>query len=1350
MKLPPTNAIPSAQIPGTSSPASSDVKVLPNTPTQKEAMNASQAKPEVVETPISATAVIAVSKPVLVETDAVKQTPTAMPQPEIATLQSLPATAPVSAPVPVPTPVLPVALPTVASIPIEAVKEQEAPIPAAVIPASQVNIPQTTSADMQGTAAQVPVEAQRQVSETSAQQSAASDMNGGSQDHRPVSLDTPQLQISAQAPIRANSISIPHQRQPSLQALPVHLLDLARPTPIAECSDSDSETMSVVPLDTSKSDTPEQLLALRAPSIRSVEPLSDEPSFTAPSNNEETQELSKPVTHVHTAPEPSQPAERPSAHPPAKMHGKKGSGVLELGVDTSFVTLHRTTPATSSERGAAFAAAGSSSAANLVHEPALSPVTAGSAEEANLTPAQQVERQLPQGSYKRLPSFKHVASMSSSVPVTSYIAAGLAGFDVQSTDAGDAMGSAAPLQRDLSRREASQTQLGMISESHRWEQYLVALQDAAGELHAHSTGLLTPTQSEAPIQPQVLDRPDLARFPQEIYIARITSMLSSIAGPRQSAVLSSSASSFSPLLQQVAGATMLGLPICQVLHSFARSVVMSKRQDLAQLKQQLGSALKEVAAVEFDLAGSRGRVFGDANGDRGRVVEDVALESVKHFQQQAAALRSSLESREAADVAVGIPALSDHLQRHDPMLNKLAKERIEQEQQALQGMLESISAEAVTLHRLLEERRSEESKEQAACQDLSSQLVKLRDAAEELKAKQETEISHLISALARAEGLELVADASGPGCISRETLVNEPFDDSPEACQRRLNVLIANAEKEARAEASAVWSLRLQKVQQEAQTRIHQAIGEGEQALASVDGSLLSLDNVTMRNAAAKKVNSRICDVDAKTTRVRNNIEACSAAIGGKEAEVKRFRATVAGAAGLQNLKKSTRLLWRLRSIPSASITTFLQDALAFAPYSEELVTKLKSTPVRSPQPSSTSDGFESEDAARRLGGDVMKRLVEQPGAVGQARYAGIYQHILAADQVRPPVLVVVDPKVPPRPPPRATLPSAPPPAAVLPAPSEEDEEITTRTRRADDQHTHGREERLSIVPEDDSEEEMGGEEKEWEAVHDPAKELSEHALAGLAPAVGIIRFPLPEMALPQTGAHTFSVRLTAKAQARDHSPSSQYRFMEIPERRPRDGNTDMHLLPLAAPIASVSGAGLMSVATAAVAYDQYMSSSGTGDTTTQATHLALGSTYRVSAVPSAQRVQQIGVMPPSSRHPMPTALDVPGPIPSVLLTSPQRRSMHIHPTPPPKTSGQDWGMSASLTTQSKLSDRFDLDPRATTPSLAALRPSTEAAIVVNTPKTALVTFSVPTPKIESKTVSAATPVLLQRSVRHH
>ena len=48
-------------------------------------------------------------------------------------------------------------------------------------------------------------------------------------------------------------------------------------------------------------------------------------------------------------------------------------------------------------------------------------------------------------------------------------------------------------------------------------------------------------------------------------------------------------------------AALFGLPCVQVLHSLGRAAIVSRRQDLAQASQQLAVAMRETAAVEFDV-----------------------------------------------------------------------------------------------------------------------------------------------------------------------------------------------------------------------------------------------------------------------------------------------------------------------------------------------------------------------------------------------------------------------------------------------------------------------------------------------------------------------------------------------------------------------------------------------------------------------------------------------------------------------------------------------------------------------------------------------------------------------------
>ena len=127
----------------------------------------------------------------------------------------------------------------------------------------------------------------------------------------------------------------------------------------------------------------------------------------------------------------------------------------------------------------------------------------------------------------------------------------------------------------------------------------------------------------------------------------------------------------------------LGLPAAQVLLSSQRSAVVARRQDIAQLRQLLSTAMKELSAVEYDVAVSKGSTLGagahaglgglaggGAGPPRGRICEDMPAATLQTYARQAQALKAQVAADEGADAAVGLQALREHVERHGPLVDR--------------------------------------------------------------------------------------------------------------------------------------------------------------------------------------------------------------------------------------------------------------------------------------------------------------------------------------------------------------------------------------------------------------------------------------------------------------------------------------------------------------------------------------------------------------------------------------------------------------------------------------------------------------------------------------------------------
>ena len=365
--------------------------------------------------------------------------------------------------------------------------------------------------------------------------------------------------------------------------------------------------------------------------------------------------------------------------------------------------------------------------------------------------------------------------------------------------------------------------------------------------------------------------------------------------------LTSAAVRLEGLRPHVASA-QFGLPTVQVLHSLSRSAVVSRRQDLAQASQQLAVAMREVAAVEFDVAGAVGAEFGgQAAGPagvitvggaqipvRGRICEGMTVESLAQYASQAQALLRTVSNPAAADDAVGLPTLKAHLERHWEMLNRTAGEASGAQIGLLQGQLDVAKAAADELEAVAVGKRADAAKQSGKKAEMAAQLASLRLAAGTTQLAQDAEVRGLATALAAAEGIRLASSDGGaeggssspasatagtdapsssspskapvsaapeigagqdtdrilsilpPSApvLTIEQYIATPYDESSDGKAARLALMIAAAEAEAREEAANKYGPQLLSLTSDLTAAVEVLTSDGEAEVARLQAQL--------------------------------------------------------------------------------------------------------------------------------------------------------------------------------------------------------------------------------------------------------------------------------------------------------------------------------------------------------------------------------------------------------------------------------------------------------------------------------------------------------------------------------
>jgi hypothetical protein len=344
-------------------------------------------------------------------------------------------------------------------------------------------------------------------------------------------------------------------------------------------------------------------------------------------------------------------------------------------------------------------------------------------------------------------------------------------------------------------------------------------------------------------------------------------------------------------LRVSSAAAELGIPAAQVLYSVLRASLTSKRQDLGQLRYLLSIALKEVSAVEYDVALAKGSALGVSSSisQRGKICENMPTDTMQVYARQAQALKAEVTSPIEAENSVGIPALKDHMEKHGPLADKAARDATTEIVQALTKELSELQLLYRQLEADLGDKQAEAESVEARKVEMQTHLFASLRAAQESREKQDTEVFTLAAAIARADGKRLlppnkdtsqttgvstqattllskdnvvekekkkdesettlplsstgrlaVEEAkaellikdqnwSGPS-ISLEELLATPLDESETARDRRLNAIIDSAKEETIAPIRAELEQNLSALRLHIEMTISKVKKEGEEA----------------------------------------------------------------------------------------------------------------------------------------------------------------------------------------------------------------------------------------------------------------------------------------------------------------------------------------------------------------------------------------------------------------------------------------------------------------------------------------------------------------------------------------
>lgn len=185
--------------------------------------------------------------------------------------------------------------------------------------------------------------------------------------------------------------------------------------------------------------------------------------------------------------------------------------------------------------------------------------------------------------------------------------------------------------------------------------------------------------------------------------------------------------------------------------------------------------------------------------------------------------------------------------------------------------------------------------------------------------------------------------APSPGCVTVEALAKEPLDESAAGRERRLRLLVAAAEEEARAGVRAAYASRIvlerERVAADAEAAIEAAAAEGNAQAALLEAAG---GDQELLAEVRERVDAAIAASHAEAEEAAEVSAEAAARLAEMTAMTARLREQAALSRGLRALKAAVRRLWALRGVRPEATHVFMADALRLAPFAPAFYEHLK------------------------------------------------------------------------------------------------------------------------------------------------------------------------------------------------------------------------------------------------------------------------------------------------------------------------------------------------------------------------------------------------------------------------
>lgn len=406
----------------------------------------------------------------------------------------------------------------------------------------------------------------------------------------------------------------------------------------------------------------------------------------------------------------------------------------------------------------------------------------------------------------------------------------------------------------------------------------------------------------------------------------------------------------------------MGLQPARMLHAYSRATLLVVRQDLATARRQLLNCLAETAAVESDIVGrsggrlgvfergysppSTGATVGSPTGlggplsFRGRIVQDMSMEDVRRYAEQAQVLLNEVRAADGADQAVGAEGMRQSLLQ----IARAMKDASDQ------ATLAAVNAcKAAHLRHANEVRQvapivAQRSRDLAELQDrrerFEAELTRTKDTVSTIQARQGAELAELARSIADQEGIR-IPDAnltSGEPTSALTRLVEslaQPLDVGPESRLARLARMEQRAADLARADAESLGKKRLD----EERARVDHAIRE-IQARAEAEETAIRMGRWLRLGPSPSE--AALVDLTARISAAHKDSETLQDQVKETDRRVASLMRRVRATQRLADVKADTRRLFAVRQTSARVIATFLSDSLRAAPFSEQLLVSLR------------------------------------------------------------------------------------------------------------------------------------------------------------------------------------------------------------------------------------------------------------------------------------------------------------------------------------------------------------------------------------------------------------------------